>query len=65
MFTRSIGDFELKHNFAAEFFNGLVPEDKELPPVRSTDRTDPTHSRRGKDCALIYPGWRAHMWPWC
>ena len=33
MFTRSIGDFELKKQFAAEFFNGLVPEEKELPMV--------------------------------
>lgn len=33
MFTRSIGDFELKKEFAAEFFNGLVPEAKELPMV--------------------------------
>lgn len=33
MFTRSIGDYELKYRFAAEFFNGLVPEDKELPMV--------------------------------
>jgi serine/threonine protein phosphatase PrpC len=31
MFTRSIGDFELKHGFAAEFFNSLVGEDKKLP----------------------------------
>jgi pyruvate dehydrogenase phosphatase len=31
MFTRSIGDFQLKHRFAAEQFNNLVAEGRELP----------------------------------
>ena len=31
MFTRSIGDFELKHPFACEFFNSAVSKERRVP----------------------------------
>eukprot|EP01048_Picozoa_sp_COSAG05_P012809 COSAG05_NODE_1313_length_5213_cov_6.108135_1_plen_572_part_00 len=31
MFTRSIGDFELKHQFACEFFNAAVSKERQIP----------------------------------